>query len=441
MHSALRSSLGLALLLPALAACDWLYGASKPAPLPGERISIMQIESSLKPAAELAGEPITLPEPRSNADWQQAFGSAAHLSGHVQFADAPKRVWSASIGHGSDSSTKLLGQPIVADGVVFAMDSEGEVSAHRLDNGGSLWSRDITPDDEDDGPLGAGLAFADGKLFATTGFAEVVSLDAKTGKELWRRKVSGPARSSPVVANGRVFVVCIDNTAYALDAGDGRVLWNHTGTSEGAGLLGAATPAVDGDVVVIAYSSGELYGLRANNGRQLWADFLSLPRRISAVSDLNDIRASPVIAGGRVYAVGNAGRMVSIVLNNGARAWDQRISGVQTPLLAGDVIYVLNTDNELIALSARDGRVRWVKQLPRYEDEERKRRPIDWVGPILAGDRLVLAGSHEYAISVSPYTGEIIGQSDLPDPVRIAPIAAQGTVIFLTDNGNLVAYR
>jgi outer membrane protein assembly factor BamB len=412
-------------LLPLLAACDWLYGASKPAPLPGERIAVMQFEASLKPAQELAGEPIVVPAPRVNPDWQQAFGGANHISGHLQFADAPKRVWSASIGSGSNSSRKLLGQPIVAEGMVFAMDSEG----------------DITPDDESDGPLGAGLAYANGKLYATTGFAEVVALDAKSGKELWRRKVSGPARGSPAVANGRVFVICIDNTSYALSVDDGRVLWTHSGTSEGAGLLGAATPAVEGDVVVIAYSSGELYGLRAANGRQIWADFLSLPRRISAVSDLNDIRASPVIAGGRVYAVGNAGRMVSIVVGTGARAWDQRISGVQTPLLAGDVIYVLNTDNELICLSARDGRVRWIKQLPRYEDEARKRKPIEWVGPVLAGDRLILAGSHEIAMSVSPYSGEILGQSDLPGSVRIAPIIVQNTLIFLTDDGDLVAYR
>ena len=432
---------GVVALLPVLAGCDWMYSASKPAPLPGERIAVMQFEASLKPSPELAGEPIAVPAPRVNPDWQQAFGAVNHVSGHLQFADAPKRAWSSSIGHGSDSSRKLLGQPIVAEGMVFAMDSIGEVTAHRLENGGRVWKKGITPNDESDRPLGAGLAYADGKLFATTGFAEVVSLDAKTGKELWRRKVSGPARGSPAVAGGRVFVVCIDSTSYALSVDDGRVLWNHSGTSERASLLGAATPAVEGDLVVIAYSSGELYGLRAANGRQIWADFLSLPRRISAVSDLNDIRASPVIAGGRVYAVGNAGRMVSIVVGSGARAWDQRISGVQTPLLAGDVIYVLNTDNELICLSARDGRVRWIKQLPRYGDEERKRKPIDWAGPVLAGDRLILAGSHEVAISVSPYSGEILGRSDLPYGVRIAPIVVQNTLIFLTDNGDLVAYR
>jgi outer membrane protein assembly factor BamB len=278
-------------------------------------------------------------------------------------------------------------------------------------------------------------------LFAASGFAEVVALEAKTGKEVWRRKVSGPVRGAPVAGNGRVFVVTLDNVTHALSAEDGRVLWTHTGTAEAAGLLGGTSPALSEDMLVVAYSSGELFGLRASTGRQIWADFLSLPRRTSAVSDLNDIRASPVIAGGRVYAIGNAGRMVSIVLSSGIRVWDQRISGTQTPWVAGDVLFAVTTDNDLVCLSARDGRVRWVRALPRWENEQRKRDPITWAGPVLAGDRLILSGSNEIALSVSPYTGDVLGEIELPDGILIVPAVANRTLYFLTDDGDLIAYR
>ncbi len=361
--------------------------------------------------------------------------------GHVELGDAPRRIWSTSIGRGSSSSRKLLGQPIVAEGRVYTMDARARVSAHDADRGSHVWSSDIRPDEESSGMLGAGLAYDDGLLYASSGFAEVVALDPKTGKEVWRRKVSGPVRGAPVVGNGRVFVVSLDNMTHALDAKDGRVLWTHTGTTEAAGLLGGISPALSEDTLVVAYSSGELFGLRASTGRQLWADFLSLPRRTSAVSDLNDIRASPVIDRGRLYAIGNAGRMVSILLSNGSRVWDQRISGNQTPWVAGDVVYAVTTDNDLVCLSARDGRVRWVRALPRWEDEKRKRDPITWAGPVLAGDRLVLAGSNEYALSVSPYTGDLLGQIELPDGILIPPAVANRTLYFLTDDGDLIAYR
>jgi outer membrane protein assembly factor BamB len=123
------------------------------------------------------------------------------------------------------------------------------------------------------------------------------------------------------------------------------------------------------------------------------------------------------------------------------RVWDQRISGDQTPWVAGDVVYAVTTDNDLVCLNARDGRVRWVRALPRWEDEKRKRDPITWAGPVLAGDRLVLAGSNEVALSVSPYTGDLLGQSELPDGVLIPPAVANRTLYFLTDDGDLIAYR
>ena len=435
-----RTMAGMAVAV-LLSGCGIFGDASKPKPLPGERIPVMQLEPTLRAAPELSGDPVVVPEPTVNPDWQQPFGSAAHVAGHVELGDAPRRIWSTSIGRGSNSSRKLLGQAIVAEGRVYTMDARARVSAHDAERGSSIWSTDIRPDDESSGMLGAGLAYDDGVLFASSGFAEVVALDAKTGKEIWRRKISGPVRGAPAVGNGRVFVVSLDNVTHALSAKDGSILWTHTGTTEAAGLLGGISPALSEDTLVVAYSSGELFGLRASTGRQLWADFLSLPRRTSAVSDLNDIRASPVIAGGRVYAIGNAGRMVSIVLNSGVRVWDQRISGVQTPWVAGDVIYAVTTDNDLVCLTSRDGRVRWVRALPRWEDEKRKRDPISWSGPVLAGDRLILAGSNEVALSVSPYTGDLLGSIELPDGVMIPPAVANRTLYFLTDDGDLIAYR
>jgi hypothetical protein len=60
---------------------------------------------------------------------------------------------------------------------------------------------------------------------------------------------------------------------------------------------------------------------------------------------------------------------------------------------------------------------------------------------VLAGDRLILAGSNEVAVSVSPYTGEILGEIDLPAAPAVSPVVAGGTLYFLTENATLVALR
>ncbi len=82
-----------------------------------------------------------------------------------------------------------------------------------------------------------------------------------------------------------------------------------------------------------------------------------------------------------------------------------------------------------------------MRALPRFEDEEDKEDPIVWSGPILAGDRLILAGSHGEVLSVSPYTGRILGSEEMPDGIPVSPVAADRSVYFLSDDAELLAYR
>ena len=67
--------------------------------------------------------------------------------------------------------------------------------------------------------------------------------------------------------------------------------------------------------------------------------------------------------------------------------------------------------------------------------------PIAWTGPLLVGDRLLIAGSDGQAVTMSPYNGEILGRLDLPGPVLVPPVAAGGMVYILTENAQLLAYR
>src|SRR5438067_810108 len=200
-------------------------------------------------------------------------------------------------------------------------------------------------------------------------------------------RVPAPVRSGPTVAAGRVFVVTVDNELVVLAADDGRRLWNQTAIPETASLLGSASPAVEGEVVVAAYSSGEIYALTVENGRPLWSDNFSSTRSVNAVSSLADIRGRPVIDRGRVFAASHSGRLAAIDLRSGERAWEQEIGSTHSPWVAGDYIFALSNDNELIGLTRNDGKIRWVRQLPSYQNEKKKRDPMIWAGPVLGSDR------------------------------------------------------
>ncbi len=430
-----------ALLLSGCETMEDLFGSPPEEILPGERISILTVNRGLSPDASVAEVPVLLPAPYENARWTQYGGSSAHATYHLALAPDPRRAWSRSLGVGAASDRRILAQPLVVDGTVYGMDALATVTAFDAESGKTLWRRELEPEFEEDGYFGGGLAYADGRLFVSTGFAEVIALNAADGVVLWRQGVPGPMRAAPTADGGRVFVVTITNQTIAMSAGDGRRLWTHNGIEEATGLLGAASLAVSGSTVVVPYSSGEVFALLAENGRPLWNESLAAVNRTDPLADIAQIRGAPVIDRDMVFVISHSGRMIAMDLRRGLRVWERKIGGVEMPWLGGDFLYVLTNDAQLVSLTRRDGRIRWVRPLERYEDPDDQEDPIHWVGPVLAGDRLIVAGSHGKGLSVSPYTGDIIGAIDLPGAVTIAPVVAAKALYFVTDGGSLVSMR
>lgn len=431
----------LALSLLVLSGCSSWFGRTPDKKLPGERIEVLTRDIALKPDPRLADLDVRLPKPEVNPDWPQHGGMPNHAMQHLAASGPLARLWRSSIGTGSDDEGQLLSQPVIAGGRVYTMDINADVRAFDAATGSRLWRVDLARDGDHEGILGGGLAVHDGRLYATTGFAQVFALDASTGKEIWRKQVTGPVRAAPTVWNGRVFVVTVTNETFALSADDGRELWTHSGLTEVAGLVGAAPPAVDAGVVVVPYTSGEVVALRVENGRVVWTESLTALRRVDAVTAIAQIRGRPVIDRGIVYIVGNSQRTVAVDLRTGTRLWESPIGGLHGPWVAGDFLYVVTRDGELVCLTRRGGRVRWMTQLPRYEDEKEQRDPILWSGPVLLGDRLIVAGSQDEIWSVSPYTGKILGRIEAPGKVLISPSIAGETLFLLTDDADLIAYR
>jgi outer membrane protein assembly factor BamB len=128
-------------------------------------------------------------------------------------------------------------------------------------------------------------------------------------------------------------------------------------------------------------------------------------------------------------------------MRSGERSWEADVAGVSTPWVAGNFAYVTTIDGQVACVSLNDGRIRWVSQLQRFQDQEDREGLIKWNGPVLAGDRLIVTSSHGYVLSVSPYTGEVVSGTELPNGSSTAPIVVDGKLIVLTDNGELVAYQ
>src|SRR5271169_428480 len=125
----MRTALGALLLVSLLlTGCGW-FGDKKQS-LSGERISVLSLDRQLEPDPDLAKIAITLPAPVVNSDWPEAGGYPNHAMQHLSLPDRLTRAWRASTGEGVSRYTRVLAQPIVANGRVYAMDGAVEVGAY-----------------------------------------------------------------------------------------------------------------------------------------------------------------------------------------------------------------------------------------------------------------------------------------------------------------------
>lgn len=437
---------------------SWFSSSGKKSTLRGVRIPVMSLDESLKPDPTIATMPVVLPAPYRNTEWPQPGGYAGNAMYHLSAPGRLREVWRESAGKGSDIDSDLTSSPVIGGGMIFALDSEAHIWVFRAANGQEVWNRRLAPKNGTDMPtlwgllgkkntveppqgMGGGVAYDDGKIFVTSGFGVVICMDAKTGKDIWRKDLGMPIVNAPVVNGGRIFVSTHDNHFYALAEADGRQLWDHQGITEAAGILASTNAAVSGETVVVPYTSGEVFALRVQNGQVGWSDVLSRSGHVTALSQLDDIAGRPVIDRGVVYAISQSGLMAAFSLNTGERMWARDIGGIETPWAAGDFVYVLDLNARVICLTRKEGKVRWIHQLPQYENQEKKRAPILWAGPVLVQDKLIVTSSNGYAQALSPYDGKLAGRVEIPGATTIAPIVADGTLYLYTADAELVALR
>ena len=433
-----------AIALAAMLGGCGVFGKAGPkiTPTIGERRPVLGFEANVEADPALAGVAVTLPPAEANAAWTQPGGNASKSVGHLALGTALTPAFTVSIGQGASKYDRLGAAPVVAEGRVYTVDTLGTVSAFDAATGARVWSAKPGTDSKNRNSLfGGGVSYDGGRVYATNGIGAVSALDAKTGAVIWSVRPGGPLRGAPTVADGNVYVMSQDSQIFALKASDGTTQWNEAATLELAGVFGTGAPAFGQGTVVAGFASGDLNAYRYENGRQLWNDALSRTSISTSVSSLSDIDAAPVIDAGRVYAVGQGGRMVALELTTGQRLWELNIAGISTPWVAGEWLFVVTDDARLMAIARATGRIRWISQLARYEDPDDKKGPISWNGPVLAGGRLILTSSAGQMASVNPVDGTVLSTTKLNRPVSLSPVVANNMLYILDDDGKLTAYR
>lgn len=429
----------------------------------GERVSILSFDERLEVSPALASATYSLPAPRAVTSWALPGGNLEQAVEHADAGAGFEIAWRRDVGEGSSGASQITAPLIAAENRIFTMDGHARVTAFDATTGDELWHSDLRRtaaeapgwrnrlsfSSGDREAFGGGLAFAGGKVFVVSGYRIVTALDAATGEELWSVEVESPIHGAPTVASGRVFAIDVDNQILAFDVNTGAQTWSYQAIIEPARILRASTPAVLGETVLAPFSSGEIVALRATNGQAIWQQVLSRTNRTNALSEIRDIAGRPAIYRGTVYAASHSGVFAAMDARTGARRWELPVASVNTPWPAGDVVFIVSTAGELISVNRENGQAYWIQDLNEGRERneggvfgigDRTVRPV-WTGPLLASNRLILVNSDGEAVAFNARSGEPEATLRLGGPAFISPIAYQGMIYVLTDEGDLVAIR
>ena len=428
-----------------LSACSYFDGGEKEGPpLPGERISVLERFETGTDQAFAESRAIRIAPPVPNADWAQDYWNASNNMPSLEtgaFA-ALERIWQSDIGSGGNDRIPQTAQPVIKNGRVFTLDTKGSVRAFHNQTGKAQWTRAIKPKKEDESVLHGGLAADESSLYVSGGYGELVALNQNDGAVLWRTPLTAGSRAAPTVYAGRVYIKTLDNNLSALNAADGKILWTYEGVGETTGLLGTAPVAGDDLMVIAAFSSGDLVALRPENGAVLWSDRLINPLQMSALATLADIRAAPVIdLNDTVYAISYGGRMVAIDKRTGARLWTRELNGAQTPTVNNNTLFFVSAEGVLNALDAGSGATIWQRALPRFRSPEKREGAVQYFGPRLLNGQIALLTNDGFLLLFNPADGHDVEQINMNGRFYHAPLAAEGILYLVSQDGKLTAYR
>lgn len=424
------------LLLGLLASCS-----TPKAKIIGTQIPVLPESDALSVAVDAPA--VSVPNAVALEAWPVAMANAAHAPGNVAGPTGMAPRWHTSIGAAGGYGRPLWASPVMAGGHVFTMDANADICAFGVSDGAQAWRTNTRPKHASEQNIGGGIAFDSGRIYVSTGYSELLALDAGSGKILWRQPLDLPPRTAPAISGGMVAVVVQNDLLLTFDAGSGAPGWRfvgQVGDPPAATVAIAGAPAFADGILVAGFSSGTLAALDVNSGTPLWEQSLASSFGQASSLDFSDIVAAPVIANGVVYAVGLGNTALAVDLHSGAKVWSHAAASTQPFCMVGDFAYFLDETQTLFAIHADDGLVSWSVQLPAFHEPKKRKQPILWAGPVMVDGKLVLVSDYNAVALVDPVAGSIISLGKLAGKADITPIVAGGVLLQLTRDAVLTAY-
>ena len=289
------------------------------------------------------------------------------------------------------------------NGVIFAIDPDGQVSAYKGKQ--RLWKSKITKQE-----LTAGVEAAEGIVVVGNRKGQLFALDQATGSQKWSAKLSGAILSPSLIQSGRVITIANDGTVFAHDAVSGQQVWAYKLPSVQFSLRGQPAPVrLDDRTILVASANAYVYGLDVISGVPRFQRRVAISEGRSDIQRLIDIVGDPVVAGQYLVTTSFQGQVTVTDLATQRVVWSEDASSTNRPEVSGDKVFVSTVDGKLNAYSLSTGQLAW-------QNEELLNRQLS--NPVMLGQSLVVGDMDGVIHLLDPASGKLVGRAKTSGEVQ-----------------------
>ncbi len=344
-----------------------------------------------------------------------------------KFFSKSKEMWA---GYRSFYDIRSVFSPIIIENKIFLLDGRGNLWCYGLKDKKEIFKSRIF-----DGKFlktfkNPKIGYGEGKIFAITGNNQIATINSENGALLWKKEILSLPISKPIYNDGKIYIITNDNKTYALNSENGNIEWISSGINRPTAIFGSASPVVTEKMIISSYSSGEIYAYNKETGEVIWSNSLNQNRAINSDFFLNDIDATPIIKNNIVFSSSNGGLMMAINLENGNYIWKKKIATISDFWAASDFLFVIDNNNKLICIKQSNGRIKYIKQLPDYKNEDDLESKIIYNGVLMAGSKLIITNSEGVILVADPQNGKIEQKFKLGENIAHQPIIIDGKIYF-----------
>lgn len=347
----------------------------------------------------------------------------------VESAFTADTQWSSSVGDGIGDFYSQL-KPAVEDDHIYAAARDGDVTAFDRKSGQVLWSVDLAElpanVDKRSARLSGGLVSRYGKLFLGSENGVVYALNEADGEVLWQTTVPGEVVASPAVEDGRVVVLTTSGRLIALDTDEGKQQWTLSEEQPPLTLRSASAPVITNGAVLYGRADGKVGIALLSNGQPVRQSKVADPRGATELDRMVDVDATPLIAGDELYAIAYNGQLMARKLMTGDEVWKRKYSGYRDLAVTGNAIVLTDSRSHLFAVDRRNGLELW-------SNTQLENRSV--TAPVIFGDYVVVGDVEGYLYWLDRTDGTIKAMQQLDSSGLYAAPLVDGDTLYVQSRG------